>query len=269
MIPPLDAGATLVGLLIIVVAAVAVIVSVLTFIQLLRRRAEPRTAFLTGLIVFAIFAILQLVAVRTRTEAIAMVFLMTPMLAGTGTMALSVAARGRREPAARNGQLLSAIALVVASSFLIYSAVAARQMRIRELLEEASRVGNVPAVRALIASGAMKSVDESLLQSLLVRAALEHRSEIVRVLLAAGADADGEGRDYTGRETTPLIAAVGAYALDDSGKAGRAKMATIAILLEAGADPRRPGTGERVTPLDVARRSRFVDVLELLERKRP
>jgi ankyrin repeat protein len=121
----------------------------------------------------------------------------------------------------------------------------------RTPLMHAVLAGDSGAVASLIDRGAdVDAVDHDQRWTALHFAARDHNEAVARMLLDAGAEVDPE--DVFG--DTPLWRAVMSAGAD---------LATIAVLLGHGADPRRKNR-HGLSPLDLARESGQEDVVALL-----
>ncbi len=106
-------------------------------------------------------------------------------------------------------------------------------------LEQAAGLGRAALVRRLIAAGASVAADER--ESPLCSAAAGGHTEVVKLLLAAGADPDASVVDHDDPDgKLPLFAAI-----------KRGEPGVVAALLDAGADVDKIGAAAR-RPLDVA-----------------
>ncbi len=130
----------------------------------------------------------------------------------------------------------------------------------RVSLCEAVKCGHVPTVRKMIQQGAdLNAPDEDSSRFPLILAIETDRTEIVEMLLAAGADPNAQtpvrhGREYVYGGDTPLHEAVGC---------GSAKL--VKLLLTYGADPDVQDAGNE-SPLELAKRRGRGHLVEVMEK---
>ena len=116
----------------------------------------------------------------------------------------------------------------------------------------AAREGNVDIVKALLAAGADIGAKDNDGDAALVWAVEEGRADIVEMLLAAGADINAQNEDGE----TALVLAIGAGDVD-----------VVKLLLDAGADIHvKDKDGDTARDVVVQWQKTYQDILELIDR---
>jgi hypothetical protein len=117
----------------------------------------------------------------------------------------------------------------------------APEEEVDERLHRAVSAGDPQAVESLLASGASVNVVDHVGHTPLHIAAAKNRVDLVKRLVGAGADVDGQASDEGWQDDTPLGHVVGNCTFE-----------IAALLVRLGADPRTPGWMGN-TPLDRVR----------------